>query len=79
MGGPRARDKELTALRMEDMKKAHTIDPSRVMTFTSGGLLPTFGEDAKANLLPFDSVLHRKGMVRQPPCRRACHLGGRLL
>ncbi len=29
-GGPRARDKELTALRMEDMKKAHAIDPSRV-------------------------------------------------
>lgn len=61
-GGPRARDKELTALRMEDMKKAHAIDPSRVMTFTSGWASAEHSEeDAKANLLPFDSVLHRKG------------------
>lgn len=61
-GGPRAKDEELTALRMTDMRKAHAIDPSRVMTFTSGWASSEHTEeDAKANMLPFDSVLYRKG------------------
>lgn len=61
-GGERARDKELVAKRMEDMRKAHAIDPSRVMTFTSGWASNEQGEeDSKANMMPFDTVLHRKG------------------
>lgn len=61
-GGPRSKDKELVAKRMEDMKKAHALDPSRVMTFTSGwASRESAEEDSKANMLPFDTVLHKKG------------------
>lgn len=61
-GGPRSKDKELVGKRMEDMKKAHAIDPSRVMTFTSGWASSERAEeDSKANMLPFDTTLYRKG------------------
>jgi len=52
-GGPKSRDKWLTTKRMNDMRQAHRIDPSRVMTFTSGwaGQEHT-EEDAKAHMLP---------------------------
>lgn len=61
-GGPKSRDKWLTTKRMNDMRQAHRIDPSRVMTFTSGwaGQEHT-EEDAKAHMLPFDTTLYRKG------------------
>ncbi len=61
-GGVRSRDQELTAKRMDDMKKAHAIDPSRVMTFTSGWASKEHTkEDAKAHMLPYDTVIYRKG------------------
>lgn len=61
-GGERSKDKALVAKRMEDMKKAHAVDPSRVMTFTSGWASKEDAEeDSKAHMLPFDTVLHRRG------------------
>lgn len=61
-GGPRSKDEELVAKRMEDMKKAHALDPSRVMTFTSGwASKESAEEDSKAHMRPFDSILYRKG------------------
>ena len=35
-GGRLSKDKELVAKRMNDMREAHAVDPSRIMTFTSG-------------------------------------------
>lgn len=61
-GGERAKDKALVAKRMDDMRRAHTVDPSRVMTFTSGwASRENADEDSKAHMLPFDTVLHRRG------------------
>lgn len=61
-GGPRSKDKKLVDKRMEDMKKAHALDLSRVMTFTSGWASKEHTEeDSKSNMLPFDTILHRKG------------------
>jgi len=61
-GGPLAQDKELVAKRMNDMRKAHAIDPSRIMTFTSGwAATEDQEEDSKAHMLPFDTTLYRKG------------------
>lgn len=61
-GGVRSRDKELVAKRMDDMRKAHAIDPSRVMTFTSGwASRENSEEDSKAHMLPYDTVLYRRG------------------
>lgn len=61
-GGERAKDKLLVAKRMDDMRKAHAVDPSRVMTFTSGwASRENAEEDSKAHMLPFDTVLHRCG------------------
>ena len=60
--GVYSRDKELVEKRMNDMRKAHTIDPSRVMTFTSGwASRKDTEEDSKAHMLPFDTTLYRKG------------------
>lgn len=62
-GGKNARNAELTAKRMEDMRHAHAIDPSRLMTFTSGWAGADYDteEDAKAHTLPFDTTLYRRG------------------
>lgn len=62
LGGERAKDKLLVAKRMDDMRKAHALDPSRVMTFTSGwASREDTEEDSKAHMLPFDTLLHRRG------------------
>ena len=61
-GGVLSRDKELVAKRMNDMRKAHAVDPSRIMTFTSGWAGNEHAEeDSKAHMLPFDTTLYRKG------------------
>ncbi len=61
-GGAAAQDSLLVAKRMSDMRTAHTIDPSRPMTFTSGWASTKYAEeDAKAHFLPFDTTLYRKG------------------
>lgn len=61
-GGPRSKDRELVGKRMEDLKKAHALDPSRVMTFTSGwASRESAEEDSKAHMLSFDTILYRKG------------------
>jgi len=61
-GGPKALDKELVAKRMNDMKEAHAVDPSRIMTFTSGWAnKEDTEEDSKAHMLPFDTTIYRKG------------------
>lgn len=61
-GGPLAQDTALVAKRMNDMRLAHAIDPSRVMTFTSGwALTEDQEEDPKAHLRPFDTTLYRRG------------------
>ncbi|MCD7939545.1 MAG: PA14 domain-containing protein [Bacteroides intestinalis] len=61
-GGPLSRDKELVAKRMNDMREAHAVDPSRIMTFTSGWAgSEDREEDSKSHMLPFDTTLYRKG------------------
>ena len=61
-GGPKSQDKELVAKRMDDMRRAHAVDESRVMTFTSGWAhAEQSEEDSKAHLLPFDTTLYRRG------------------
>ena len=61
-GGPLTKDKDLVAKRMEDMRKAHRLDLSRIMTFTSGWAgSENKEEDSKAHMLPYDTVLYRKG------------------
>lgn len=61
-GGRLSKDKELVAKRMNDMREAHAVDPSRIMTFTSGWAnSENMEEDSKAHMLPFDTTLYRKG------------------
>ena len=61
-GGTFSRDKALVEKRMNDLRKAHAVDPSRIMTFTSGwASSKDKEEDSKAHMLPFDTVLYRKG------------------
>ena len=61
-GGPLSQDKGLVAKRMNDMREAHAIDPSRIMSFTSGWAgSEDKEEDSKAHMLPFDTTLYRKG------------------
>lgn len=61
-GGPLSQDKALIAKRMNDMREAHAIDPSRIMSFTSGWAgSEDEEEDSKAHMLPFDTTLYRKG------------------
>ena len=61
-GGTRAADTALTMKRFDDMRTAHAIDPSRVMTFTSGWAgKKDVDEFAKANMLPFDTTLYLNG------------------
>ena len=61
-GGPLSQDKALVAKRMDDMREAHAIDPSRIMSFTSGWAgSEDKEEDSKAHMLPFDTTLYRKG------------------
>lgn len=61
-GGILSRDKELVAKRMNDMREAHAVDPSRIMTFTSGWAgSEDKEEDSKSHMLPFDTTLYRKG------------------
>lgn len=61
-GGVLSRDKQLVEKRMNDMREAHVIDPSRIMTFTSGWANKEHSEeDSKAHMLPFDTTLYRKG------------------
>lgn len=61
-GGPLTKDSTLVALRMNDMRQAHSIDPSRTMTFTSGwASKENSDEDSKANMQPYDTTLYRHG------------------
>lgn len=61
-GGRLAADSALVAMRMEDMAEAHAIDPSRLMTFTSGWASTEQAEEnAKAHFRPYDSTLYRRG------------------
>ncbi|MCD8166270.1 MAG: PA14 domain-containing protein [Bacteroides sp.] len=61
-GGVLSRDEELVAKRMNDMREAYRIDPSRIMTFTSGWAHGEHTEeDSKSHMLPFDTTLYRKG------------------
>ena len=61
-GGPLTKDSTLVALRMNDMRLAHSIDPCRTMTFTSGwASKENSDEDSKANMQPFDTTLYRRG------------------
>ena len=61
-GGTNAVDTALTMKRFNDMRHAHAIDPSRIMTFTSGWATRQDDDEfAKANMQPFDSTLHLKG------------------
>lgn len=61
-GGPNAADTVLTMKRFNDMRQAHEIDPSRIMTFTSGWASHEDDyEFAKANMQPFDTTLYLKG------------------
>ncbi len=61
-GGVHSRNKVLVAKRMNDMRKAHAIDPSRIMTFTSGWAHDKNAEeDSKAHMMPFDTTLYMKG------------------
>lgn len=61
-GGRLSKDKELVAKRMNDMREAHAVDPSRIMTFTSGWAnSENEEEDSKAHMLPFDTAVYRKG------------------
>ncbi|MCD8386402.1 MAG: PA14 domain-containing protein [Bacteroidales bacterium] len=61
-GGRNARNSELTAKRLEDMRQAHALDPSRIITFTSGWASTEEAEEpAKAHILPFDSTLCMRG------------------
>lgn len=61
-GGPNAADSALTMKRFGDMRKAHAIDPSRIMTFTSGWASRADGDEfAKANMQPFDTTLYLRG------------------
>lgn len=61
-GGPLSQDKALVAKRMNDMREAHAVDPSRIMSFTSGWAgSEDKEEDSKAHMLPFDTTLYRKG------------------
>ncbi|MDE5749559.1 MAG: beta-galactosidase, partial [Duncaniella sp.] len=61
-GGPNAADTALTLKRHADMRAAHAIDPSRVMTFTSGWAgREDRDEFAKANMQPFDTTLYLRG------------------
>ena len=61
-GWPLSQDKALVAKRMNDMREAHAIDPSRIMSFTSGWAgSEDKEEDSKAHMLPFDTTLYRKG------------------
>ena len=44
------------------MRKAHAIDPSRIMTFTSGWAGKEWvEEDSKAHMMPYDSTLYMRG------------------
>lgn len=62
LGGPLARDAKLRALRMDDMRRAHALDPSRIMTYTSGWASSEEAfEDPKTHMLPFDTTLYRRG------------------
>ena len=61
-GGVLTKDKELIAKRMNDMREAHAVDPSRIMTFTSGWAGNEHAEeDSKTHMLPFDTTLYKKG------------------
>lgn len=61
-GGSLSQDKALVAKRMNDMREAHAVDPSRTMSFTSGWAgSEDKEEDSKAHMLPFDTTLYRKG------------------
>ena len=63
-GGPLSQDKALVAKRMNDMREAHAIDPSRIMSFTSGWAgSEDKEEDSKAHMLPFDTIRPPKKLL----------------
>lgn len=62
LGGVRAADTALMAKRRADLVKAHAIDPSRVMTLTSGWASNEQNEeDSKFHMRPFDPVPYFRG------------------
>lgn len=62
LGGVRAADTALMAKRRADLVEAHAIDPSRVMTLTSGWASSEKSEeDSKFHMRPFDPVPYFRG------------------
>lgn len=62
LGGARAADKELMAKRRDDLVKAHAVDPSRVMTLTSGWASNEQAEeDSKFHMRPYDPTPYFRG------------------
>ncbi|MDR0532997.1 MAG: hypothetical protein LBH01_03495 [Verrucomicrobiales bacterium] len=60
--GNSAVNKDIYGKRMDDMRDAHSLDPSRSITFTSGWAgKKDAEEDSKANMRPFDTALYRNG------------------
>lgn len=58
-GGRLLRDKEFIAKRMNDMREAHVVDPSRIMTFTSGWVnSESEEEDSRTHILSFNTVVY---------------------
>lgn len=61
-GGSGDADTTLVKARMQDMRLAHAVDPSRIITFTSGWALNENSDEvSKSNMRPFDSTLYRRG------------------
>ena len=62
LGGVRAADTALMAKRRDDLVLAHAIDPSRVMTLTSGwASTEKAEEDSKFHMRPFDPTPYFRG------------------
>lgn len=61
-GGSGSKDQGLVASRMKDLENAHKVDPSRVITFTSGwASKEKADEDSKAHMRPYNDTLYRRG------------------
>lgn len=61
-GGSGDKDTVLVNLRMQDMRDAHAVDPSRMITFTSGWAGKEFTDEvSKTNMRPYDSTLYHRG------------------
>lgn len=61
-GGSNPANHDLVGTRMQDMRTVHAVDPSRILTFTSGWATSEQAEeDSKAHMMPFDTTLYRRG------------------